>query len=241
MNKGIYTRGYLPHWDFAEGLQAVTFRLADSIPASVIGGWRKELADSPDDATRERELHRRVARFEDMGHGACVLRCPEFASIIQAKLLDGHPQRYRLLAWCVMPNHVHVLFKLAAESSLSDILRSWKGASAVEINRLLARCGHLWQREYHDRLIRDIDHLYDCRTYVRNNPVKAGLCEKPQDWQFSSAGCDWNPDAAQVPPASASEGAPASASEGAPASAGVGAPAEAGVSQSDDSNAEDER
>jgi len=232
MNKGIYTRGYLPHWDFAEGLQAVTFRLADSIPAAVIRGWRKELAESPDAATRERELHRRIAHFEDAGHGACVLRRPEFAGIIQAKLLDGHPQRYRLLAWCVMPNHVHVLFKLAAESTLSGLLRAWKGASAVEINRLLDRSGHLWQREYYDRFIRDIDHLYDCRTYIRNNPVKAGLCEKPEDWLFSSAGCDWNPDAAH--------GAPASAGDGALASAGDGALASAGASQSDDASAEDE-
>jgi putative transposase len=207
MSKGIYTRGYLPHWDFAEGLQAVTFRLADSLPAALIKSWKVELAETPGDVTRDRELHRRIAHFEDVGHGACVLNRPDCANIVQAKLLDGHPTRYRLLAWCVMPNHVHVLFKPAADSSLSGLLRSWKGASAVEINRLLDRSGPLWQREYHDRYIRDLDHLYDCRAYIRNNPVKAGLCEKPEDWPFSSAGCGWNPEGAHGAPASAGESA----------------------------------
>jgi len=204
MSKGIYTRGYLPHWDFAKGLQAVTFRLADSVPASVIKSWKAELADDPDDAKRERELHCRIARFEDAGHGACFLHRSNCASIIQSKLIDGHPARYRLLAWCVMPNHVHVLLKLAAQSSLGAVIRSWKGASAVEINRLLDRSGPLWQREYHDRFIRDLDHLYDCRAYIHHNPVKAGLCAQPEDWPFSSAGCGWNPDGA-------ADGAPASA------------------------------
>ena len=45
--------------------------------------------------------------------------------------------------------------------------------------------------DYFDRFIRDLDHLYDCRAYIRNNPVKAGLCAKPEDWPFSSAGVRW--------------------------------------------------
>ena len=194
MNKGIHSRGYLPHWDFAEGLQAVTFRLADSVPAAVIKSWKTELSGIPDDATRERELHRRIARFEDAGHGACVLHRHDCAGIIQATLTTGHPTRYRLLAWCVMPNHVHILFKLAPDFSLGAVIRAWKGASALAINRLLDRAGPLWMADYFDRLIRDLKHLYDCRAYIRNNPVKAGLCAHPEDWPFSSAGCGWNPD-----------------------------------------------
>jgi REP element-mobilizing transposase RayT len=191
MNKGIHSRGYLPHWDFEQSLQAVTFRLADSVPTAVIKKWQSELAEIPDDATREQELHRRVARFEDSGHGACVLHRADCASVIQAKLVDGHPARYRLIDWCVMPNHVHVLFKLAADSSLGAVIRSWKGAGAMEINRLLGRAGPLWMADYFDRFIRDLDHFYNCRAYIRNNPVKAGLCAQPEDWPFSSAGARW--------------------------------------------------
>ena len=62
----------------------------------------------------------------------------------------------------------------------------------MEINRLVGREGPLWTRDYHDRLIRDEDHFWNARSYIRQNPVKAKLCAKPEDWQFSSAGVEWN-------------------------------------------------
>jgi REP element-mobilizing transposase RayT len=192
MNKGIHSRGYLPHWDFCKSLQAVTFRLADSVPAHVINQWKLELADETDKASRELELHRRIARFEDTGHGEAILREPELAEVVQAKLVARHPECYRLIEWCIMPNHVHVLFKLAQRQSLGEVVRAWKGGSATEINRRLNRSGRLWMMDYYDRFIRDQQHLDNCRVYIRNNPVKAGLCEHPQDWPFSSARLGWN-------------------------------------------------
>jgi REP element-mobilizing transposase RayT len=81
--------------------------------------------------------------------------------------------------------------KLENDSTLWEILKGWKGSGGLEINRVLARTGTLWQREYHDRLVRDMDHFHDCRVYIRHNPVKAGLCETPEGWRFSSAGCGW--------------------------------------------------
>lgn len=192
MGKGIYDRGYLPHWDFADAVQAVTFRLADSVPSSVIQSWMAELFSIRNDQARQKQLHLRIARYEDAGHGSSVFKQPDCAAIVQAKLIAGHPNRYRLIDWCVMPNHVHVLCKTNDALSLGEIIRSWKGGSSVEINRLLQRTGRLWQREYYDRFIRDLDHYYDCRAYIRNNPVKAGLCSRPEDWPFSSAGIRWN-------------------------------------------------
>lgn len=191
MGKGIYSRGYLPHWDFAGSVQAVTFRLADSIPGSVAAGWRRELVSITDEQVRQRELHCRIARYEDLGHGEAVLGRAECAEVIQSKLIEGHANDYKLIEWCIMPNHVHVLCKLEGDSTLSGILKCWKGSSAIEINRLLGKTGALWQREYHDRLVRDMEHFEDCRIYIRNNPVKARLCGSPEDWRFSSAGCGW--------------------------------------------------
>lgn len=193
MGKGIYNRGYLPHWDFAGAVQAVTFRLADSVPNSVIQSWMAEFFSIRNDQARQKQLHLRIARYEDAGHGSSVLKQSECAAIVQAKLIAGHPIRYRLIDWCVMPNHVHVLCKTNDALSLGEIIQSWKGGSSVEINRLVQRSGRLWQREYYDRFIRDLDHFYDCRAYIRNNPVKAGLCSHPEDWPFSSAGIRWNP------------------------------------------------
>ncbi|MEI6818008.1 MAG: transposase [Verrucomicrobiota bacterium] len=193
MGKGIYNRGYLPHWDIADAVQAVTFRLADSVPNSVIQSWMAELFSIGDDQARQKQLHLRIARYEDAGHGSSVLKQSECAAIVQAKLIAGHPIRYRLIDWCVMPNHVHVLCKTNDALSLGEIIQAWKGGSSVEINRLVQRSGRLWQREYYDRFIRDLDHFYDCRAYIRNNPVKAGLCSRPEDWPFSAAGIRWNP------------------------------------------------
>ena len=192
MGKGIYTRGFLPHWDFEKSTQAITFRLADSVPAVVIRDWKRELAVTPEAKIRERELHRMIARYEDAGHGDAVLKNPDCAAIVQEKLIAGHASLYSLIDWCVMPNHVHVLIRLLENQSLADIVRSWKGGSAIEINRILDRKGALWQREYYDRYVRDLDHLHDCIAYIRNNPVKAGLCDRPEDWPFSSAGMSWN-------------------------------------------------
>ena len=197
MNKGIHSRGYLPHWDFWKSAQAITFRLADSVPGPVIQAWQTELASIPDDRVRQEQLHRRIARYEDAGHGCSILSQPDCAAILQAKLIAGHPSRYRLIDWCIMPNHVHVLCKLAEASSLGDVIRSWKGACSIEINRLMGRSGHFWMVDYFDRFIRDLDHLHDCRAYIRNNPVKAGLCDKPEDWPFSSAGTGWHPDSTE--------------------------------------------
>ncbi len=192
MGRGIYHRGYLPHWDFEGSLQAITFRLADSVPKERITAWKRELVSVSDDQSRQKQLHHRIAKYEDAGHGDAILGNPLAAEIIQNKLIAGHPDSYRLIEWCVMPNHVHVMIKLAPNVSLSEVVRIWKGGSAAEINRLLNRRGPLWFREYHDRLVRDLDHYHDCRVYIRNNPVKAGLCRTPQDWRYSSAGMGWD-------------------------------------------------
>lgn len=196
MNRGIYDRGRLPHWDFVGSLQAITFRLADSVPSKLIEKWNRELRKHLDDNAAARERHRMISRYEDLGHGSGVLRRPECAEIVQEQLFKGHPDSYRLIEWCVMPNHVHVMVKFASGMDLASIIRGWKGPSARLINELLGTSGTLWQREYHDRLVRDLEHYYDCRAYIRNNPVKAGLCDRPEDWPFSAAGTGWNPDEA---------------------------------------------
>jgi putative transposase len=192
MGKGIYTRSFLPHWDFEKSTQAITFRLADSVPTELINGWQSDLSTTSEAKVRDQELHRLIARYEDSGHGDAVLKIPACAAIIQNKLIEGHSSRYTLIDWYIMPNHVHVLVRLMENQWLVDIVKLWKGGSAIEINRILQRKGALWQRDYYDRYVRDLDHLHDCIAYIRNNPVKAGLCHKPKDWPFSSVGTDWN-------------------------------------------------
>ena len=107
------------------------------------------------------------------------MRDPRVAKIVAdaIKFFDG--KRYRLLAWCVMPNHVHVLFSPLDDHRLEAILHSWKSFSAEQANRLLGRTGHFWQREYFDHLVRDEHALQRIIQYVKANPEKAGLLYWP--------------------------------------------------------------
>ena len=197
-HKGIHSRGYLPHRDFKDSVQGITFRLKDSVPADVVAEWREELQlqlnrqDPEASKNANIILHRKIAKYEDAGYGTCLLADSEYAGIVQDALIAGHEVAYKLIEWCIMPNHVHVLIRLMGASAMGDIVKRWKAGSAIQINRLLERNGSIWMRDYYDRFIRDDNHFHDARVYIRNNPVKAGLCLKPEEWRFSSAGASWD-------------------------------------------------
>ena len=89
--------------------QHVTFHLADSLPQTVLLRFEAELKTLPTEK-RDVERRKRVDAWIDAGHGSCALRKPDIADMVQGSLLTFDSQRYRLLAWVVMPNHVHVLF-----------------------------------------------------------------------------------------------------------------------------------
>ncbi|MEW6128943.1 MAG: transposase [Acidobacteriota bacterium] len=132
-------------------------------------------------------LYKRVEAYLDQGYGHCYLKDPRIATIIQNSLLDFDNKRYKLLAWVVMPNHLHILFTPNAGYELSQILKFFKGYTARMANRTLQRLGAFWMEDYFDRFIRDEKHLANAIAYIENNPVKSRLCGKPVDWVFSSA------------------------------------------------------
>lgn len=174
-HRGWHSRGYLPHFDSAEIIQFVTFRLADSLPSAVAQSLAK-LADNL--AETDGKL--------DSGLGSCCLKDPSVAKVVEDALMHFDGQRYLLLAWCIMPNHVHVLVEPTAGSALGSIVHSWKSFTAKEANRLLGRSGPFWHRDYFDRYIRDEGHLARTVEYIENNPVKAGLVSSNADWLWSS-------------------------------------------------------
>ena len=181
-----YSRGYVPHFEMPGLTQTMTFRLIDSMPQSVLELWREELRRLPD---KEADLERRkrIDAYLDQGHGSCYLKDERLAGIVQNALLYYDGQRYLLHAWVVMPNHVHTLFTPEAGWTLSKIAHSWKSYAANECNRVLMRKGEFWQREPFDRYIRNEQHYANVVRYIEHNPVKAGLCDRPEDWRWSSA------------------------------------------------------
>ncbi len=187
---GWYSRGYLPHFNNTGTWQAVTFRLADSLPQSKLEELQEELRAV--DPKRADAVRRRwIEVWLDAGMGCCALANPGVAAVMQETLLKFDGDRYRLVAWCIMTNHVHVLMETRA--ALPKILQSWKsytGRWALERNEALGLGvpgKELWMREYWDRYIRDGEHFDHVVAYIRQNPVKAGLCKTPEEWRWSSA------------------------------------------------------
>lgn len=183
-------RGYVPHIEAGAVVQFVTWRLADSMANEVLARWREELKldnGQPEDEDRQR-YRDRVEKYLDLGHGSCLLADQRAAQIVQDALLHFDKTRYRLLAWAIMPNHVHVVVELVPEWPLAKVVHSWKSFTANAINRLLGREGAVWFRDYYDRFIRTEAHLAAAVHYTHANPVKAGLVTTAEEWRFSSAG-----------------------------------------------------
>jgi putative transposase len=197
---GWHERGYLPHCDYPGLVQFVTFRLADSMPASRRGEWEHLLRIED-----VRERRAKLEEYLDRGVGACHLRNPQVAKIAEDAILHFHDQRYELLAWCVMPNHVHVLVHVW-QMPLWKTVRSWKHFVQTQANRLLAerrlparrdgernsnepcrRPAFQWQREYWDTFMRNEEQERKAIRYIENNPGKAKLCRSADRWPFSSA------------------------------------------------------
>jgi REP element-mobilizing transposase RayT len=132
---------------------------------------------------------RLLERFEPpLRLGSCWLGQPEIANLVQNAFLHFNKQRYELVAWCVMPNHVHVVFTPFAGYGPSTILNSWKGFTGKKANEILKRHGPFWERESFDHLIRTAEDVERFAKYVEDNPVEAGLCSSAEDWPYSSAG-----------------------------------------------------
>jgi REP element-mobilizing transposase RayT len=183
---GWHSRGYLPHFDGGDIAQTISFRLADSLPQTVVERWKRELAfESGGNA--DLSLRRRIEAYLDQGYGNCALKDARVATIVQDSLLHFDGERYRLYAWVLMPNHVHILLTPAIGWSLSRIMKDMKSFTSREANTILGRRGQFWMEDYFDRYVRDAKHFASATAHIESNPVKAKLCIKPEDWPFSSA------------------------------------------------------
>ncbi len=205
-------RRNLPHYQPEQATLFVTFRLAGSIPQTAL----KQLAENyelamaalkrqPQSLERDEQIslaQRRAFAKWDAALDACVgsprwLDDPRIAQMVVDSLHYRHGRVYDLHAFCIMPNHSHVVFTpLATEDgvfhSLASIMHSLKRHTARQANLILGRTGDFWQHESYDHVVRDLDQYRRIVDYVLNNPVKAGLVEEWQDWPWSY--CDLKAD-----------------------------------------------
>ncbi len=183
---GWHSRGYLPHFDGRKVPQFITSHLFDSVPGSVLERWKRELNVSNSRADQIL-LQRRIEKYLDQGYGQAFMKDHRVATMIQDVLLGSDNESYRLSAWVVMPNHVHMLATRFEDYTLADIMQSFKSLTSHKANKLLNRRGQFWMLDYFDRYIRNAEHFAKTMQYIENNPVKARLCKRPEDWPFSSA------------------------------------------------------
>jgi putative transposase len=179
-HRGWHDRGYIPHFDAGAIVQTITFRLADSLPREF---YEKAAAIAPDNIERAILFEKGI----DQGRGNCLLSDPQNAKIVLGTLRHFDGQRYRLLAWVIMPNHVHAMIEQIYGNSLSTIVQSWKSYSAHTINEISGAKRQVWSPDYFDRYIRNETHYANAKFYIERNPVKARLVERPEDWPYSSA------------------------------------------------------
>jgi REP element-mobilizing transposase RayT len=93
----------------------------------------------------------------------------------------------RLLAFVVMPDHVHLLYLTESGEVLAKTLQALKGSSAHRLAKAAGRTAPIWQRDTFDRVVRDERELLDTWRYIEANPVRRGLCEVPETFRWSSA------------------------------------------------------
>ena len=215
----IITRRTLPHWYVPGAAHFVTYRLAGTIPGVVLERFKEQhrarlrVAAGEGEITptlRQRshkEFFAVVDRYLDANHERKELACPAIAAMIRGNLYHHDGGKYHLIAYCIMPNHVHVLLQpiatIPAEECLSaidagecpdgqgplaGIMHSLKSYTANQANAILGRSGTFWQAESYDHWVRDEDELARIVEYIAYNPVKkAALVAKPHDWFFCSA------------------------------------------------------
>jgi REP element-mobilizing transposase RayT len=120
--------------------------------------------------------------------GPAYLRQSPIASLVVNSIKRGAEElaHYKLDAYVVMANHVHVL--VWPRIPPSRFLQSLKGFTAREANRRLGRTGEpFWQAESYDHWVRNESEHQRIGAYIENNPVKAGLVQRPEDYPWSSA------------------------------------------------------
>jgi len=230
-----YYKRNLPHYQPLGYTFIVTFRLAGSVPVSVINKLKIEkekalkLIAGFDNLKVRREKYKEYqslyfGKFDKLldgaGYGPTWLQNDNVAQVVKDAMHYSDKKSYDLICYTIMSNHVHLVFtpitleqneatNKIVERDLSrpithnflnkigdinvalhfpivtDILRKLKGSTARECNKLINRSGTFWQHESYDHVVRDKKELIRIVKYVLNNPVKAGLCEKWEDWKWN--------------------------------------------------------
>lgn len=166
----------LPHWAQGDAVQFITFRLADSLPQDKLDEYRdlrKQLYYENDNYTRTGQIQQMIDKIDlwlDRGSGESLLQDAAVRDIIVKALDFWNNERYELLAYVIMPNHVHILLIPSSNDDIYSTIQFLKRFTAVNINRYLKRRGSVWESDIFDRMPRDNEEYNHYLEYIIDNP-----------------------------------------------------------------------
>ncbi|MCF6157611.1 MAG: hypothetical protein E3K32_03345 [wastewater metagenome] len=200
-NHKTFYRRNLPHYQPVGATFFVTFRLAGSLPREAVIRLKEErmqdeelLFKIKDEKVRKKRMadqHKRYfSAFDRMldsaVNGQNWLHDERVSHIVAEAIHFRDRKAYDLLAYCIMPNHVHMVFTVErSATSLCIILQSLKAYTARKANKILDQKGTFWQRESYDHIVREGKELERIIHYVLHNPVKAGMVTNREQWKWS--------------------------------------------------------
>jgi len=157
---------HLPHLDLIGHYQFITFRTHDSTD-----NFLKKLAlqNKPN-----QKIQLEVDKYLDNSQNGAYLN-GEVLITLTDFLKSKNKSIYELIAFSIMPNHVHMLIK--PFKSLSSVMQIIKGSSAKALNEIMRRKGKFWASEYYDKVIRNQNHFEIVYRYIKNNPLVLGEAE----------------------------------------------------------------
>lgn len=175
-----YSERHLPHWQPKDALIFVTWRLQGSKPRNCDAPRRPNLTSGQAFVLDDRE-------WDKAATGPRWLGDERVAQVVADALKYGEDSLnlYKLHAWVIMANHVHLLIE--PKAPLARINQAIKNFAARAANKILGRTGPFWQQESYDRWIRDEKQFAKTVEYIEHNPVAVGLCDIPERWRWSSA------------------------------------------------------
>ena len=126
----------------------------------------------------------------DRGNNRQIIFYNEEDFIYFLKLLIRYKKelKFKLYHLCLMPNHIHLMIEPLIDGNLPRIMMRLTLAYSSYFNKKYQGVGHVWQGRYKSSIIDKDNYFIWCGLYVEINPLRAGLVEKPEDWQFSSYG-----------------------------------------------------
>lgn len=190
-------RRNLPHIQPPNSVLAITIRLFNSLPKRIIPilrarlNRRKEKAATAvskyynDPLSRQHYFVTYDNYLDKAKDGPMWLARPDVAQTVIDALMYFDEQRYKIICYAIMGNHIHFIFH-KLDRKLSQTLQNFKSYSAQKANILIGNTGkRFWARESYDHYIRNREEFVRQVCYVMNNPVKAGIVRDWWEYKYS--------------------------------------------------------